>query len=291
MRAVAMDVATAPYLTEMSAETGLVSPEIDRRKGAELHEQYQSASPFPHIAIDDFLPPDVLERCLAEFPSYRGSEDTEFNRDQERFKTQFNPDEMSPWLRGLFYGFNSRPFIQLLQNITGIKHLIPDPYFLGAGFHEIRNGGHLSVHADFNHHKPMDLERRINVLIYLNKSWPESYGGSLELWDHGVANCVRKIAPEFNRCVIFNTTSDSWHGNPEPVNHPKGISRKSIALYYYTSTWSDAKRDHTTQFKVRPGSQDKTDWRVTLKEAIADIVPPILYRSLRKRRSGTVGDD
>lgn len=292
MSVLAKAEATTPYLAEMDAETGMVSPGIDRRKGGELHAQYQSAAPFPHIVIDDFLPPGVLDRCLAEFPSNPSAQDTSFDRDQERFKTQFNPDEMNVWLRSLFYGFNSRPFIHLLENITGIKHLIPDPYFLGAGFHEIRNGGHLSVHADFNHHKPMDLERRINVLIYLNKDWPESYGGSLELWDDGMTRCAKKVAPEFNRCVIFNTTSESWHGNPEPVNNPNGVSRKSIALYYYTSTWSAAKRDHTTQFKVRPGSVDKTDWKVTLKETIADVVPPILYRTLKKRgRTGTPADD
>ena len=273
-----------PYLAEMDIDSGLLSPTIDRRKGAELNGQYVSASPFPHIAIEDFLPPAILERCLDEFPSNLGQAGGQFDRDQERYKAQFNPDEMSPWLRNLFYGFNSRPFIQVLQNITGIKGLIPDPYFLGAGFHEIGQGGHLSVHADFNHHKPMDLERRINVLIYLNKDWPEEYGGSLELWNEGMQDCVRKLAPEFNRCVIFNTTSESWHGNPQPVNHPNGITRKSIALYYYTSTWSALKRDHTTQFKVRPGTEDKTDWRVARSELIADLLPPMLYRRLKGRK-------
>jgi hypothetical protein len=284
MRALAKDVAATPYLHEMDPATGFVPAGLDRKKGTELNAEYVSAKPFPHICIEDFLPPDVLDRCLAEFPSNLRSAENTFDRDQERYKSQFNPDEMSPWLRGLFYGFNSRPFIQLLQNITGIKGLIPDPYFLGAGFHEIQTGGHLSVHADFNHHKPMDLERRINVLIYLNKDWPESYGGSLELWNDGMTSCARKLAPEFNRCVIFNTTSESWHGNPDPVNHPQGVSRKSIALYYYTATWDAAKRDHTTQFKVRPGTPDKTDWKVARTELIADLLPPRLYRALKRRR-------
>jgi hypothetical protein len=88
--------------------------------------------------------------------------------------------------------------------------------------------------------------------------------------------------------VIFNTTSDSWHGNPDPVNHPNGVSRKSIALYYYTATWSAAKRDHTTQFKVRPESGDKTDWKVARRELIADLLPPKLYRALKKG-SGRAG--
>ncbi|WP_293908127.1 2OG-Fe(II) oxygenase [Phenylobacterium sp.] len=284
MPALAKTAAPTPYLTEFDLTTGLLSPEIDRRKGADLSAQYGAASPFPHIVIDDFMPTGILDRCLAEFPASLNAGGAAFDRDQERYKSQFNPDEMSPWLRNLFYGFNSRPFIQLLQNITGIKGLIPDPYFLGAGFHEIGNGGHLSLHADFNHHKPMNLERRINVLIYLNKDWPQSYGGSLELWNHDMTACVQKLAPEFNRCVIFNTTSESWHGNPDPVDHPNNVTRKSIALYYYTSTWSDAKRDHTTQFKTRPGTGDKRDWRVAINEAVADLLPPLVYRQLKRRK-------
>jgi hypothetical protein len=87
--------------------------------------------------------------------------------------------------------------------------------------------------------------------------------------------------------VIFNTDSDSYHGNPELVNHPKGISRKSIALYYYTSTWSAAKRDHTTQFRTRAGTADKIDWSTRVRETVMDLTPPLLLRSLRKlKRSG-----
>lgn len=169
-----------------------------------------------------------------------------------------------------------------MESITGIKGLIPDPYFLGAGIHEIKQGGHISVHADFNHHKLMYLERRINVLIYLNKNWKKEYGGGLELWDQNMTTLTHDIVPLFNRCVIFNTTSNSQHGNPQPVAHPAGESRKSIALYYYTATWDGRKRSHTTQFRVRPGSSDKFDWRVKLGELKDDLLPPLIARRLRR---------
>ena len=266
------------YLQEMDPATGFISPEIDGSKGAEFAQAYAMAQPFPHVIIDDFLPEQVLDSCLKRFPVESGEG---FNRGQERNKFQYSPDAMEPWTRGLFYSFNSRPFIDLLQNITGIKHLVPDPYFLGAGFHEIRTGGHLSVHADFNHHKPMDLERRINVLIYLNKDWPLEFGGGLELWDREMSEAVVRVAPTFNRCVIFNTDSTSYHGNPDPIRHPEGISRRSIALYYYTATWSDAKRDHTTQFRVRPKSEDNVDWNTRVRETVTDLMPPLLYRQLK----------
>ena len=251
------------FLAEMDTSNGLIPDKIARDKGRELNASYRVAQPFPYIAIDDFLPAAVLERCLAEFPQ-RSTNELEFNRDQERYKAQFNPDVLAPWNRNLFYAFNSRPFLRVLENITGIKGLIPDPYFSGGGFHEISQGGHLSVHADFNHHLPMNLERRINVLIYLNHDWKDEYGGQLELWDDAMSKCMVSVVPVFNRCVIFNTTSNSNHGNPNPINHPDKIPRRSIALYYYTATWDGTKREHTTQFRPRAASTDKVDWQVRL---------------------------
>ena len=277
-----------PYLEEMDAATGLLSPRLNG-KGQELCEAYRTADPFPHTVIDDFLPTSIIELCRAEIDRSREDQQQIFDRAQERLKRQFNPDELSPVARTLFYSFNSRPFVKLLENITGIKGVIPDPYFLGGGFHEIENGGHLSIHADFNHHKPMNLERRINVLIYLNDDWQPEYGGQLELWDAKMKHCVQSIVPVSNRCVIFNTDSFSNHGNPHPVNHPAGISRKSIALYYYTATWFDEKRSHTTQFRPRKGLDDNRDWAVRCREIIDDFAPPILRRGLLKAKRSLSG--
>ena len=272
------------YLAEMNVETGFISPDAVGHKGLELADSYQVGSPFPHIVIDDFLPPEILDVLLDEFPSDFGQVGVRYDREQERYKSNFNPDVLMERSRAIFYAFNSRPFIKILENITGIKGLIPDPFFLGAGLHETTQGGHLSIHADFNHHKPMNLERRINVLIYLNRNWESEYGGSLELWDRNMKVKVQSVIPKFNRCVMFNTDSDNYHGNPEPVDHPERAPRRSIALYYYTSTWSGAKREHTTQFKVRAGSADGVDWRVRTRELIADLTPPIVQRAFVKVR-------
>ena len=47
------------------------------------------------------------------------------------------------------------------------------------------------------------------------EDWRAEYGGSLELWDEGMTTREHDIVPLFNRCVIFNTTSNSQHGNPQ----------------------------------------------------------------------------
>jgi Rps23 Pro-64 3,4-dihydroxylase Tpa1-like proline 4-hydroxylase len=270
------------YLEMCDTKLGLFETGATEKKGLELTAQYNAGWPYPHVVIDDFLPPDILEMCLRHFPKALDKESMTFDRPQERLKSSFNPDYLESPLRSLFYSLNSKPFIRFLENMTGIKGLIPDPYFLGAGFHEIKNGGHLSVHADFNHHKPMNLERRINVLIYLNKDWKEEYGGQLELWDDDMKACEKSVVPLFNRCVVFNTTSTSNHGNPNVINHPQGIPRRSIALYYYTSTWTDEKRGHTTHFQARPGSTDTKDYQVKSDELLRELTPPLIYRTIKK---------
>lgn len=271
------------YLEFSGAEPYGLDAIETRKKGLELQAEYLDAAPFPHICIDDFLPEAVLNKCLLSFPQTADPDSATFDRDQERFKTSYNPDYLDTEIRSLFYTLNARPFIQFLENLTGIKGLIPDPYFLGGGFHQTTNGGHLDVHADFNHHKPLNLERRLNILIYLNKDWDVAFGGALELWDREMASCVAKLAPEFGRCVIFSTTGDSFHGHPEPVNHPAGAPRRSLALYYYTATWSAEKSAKTTQFKRRPGSLDKRDWAVRRFHLMEEFLPPVLSRPIIRR--------
>jgi len=248
--------------------------------GKEFQASYAAGDPFPHVVIDNFLPEQVIDYVLDNFPSKLDPDGREFDRDQERHKRSYHPDHLTPRLRHLFYSFNSRPFIRIVENITGIKGLIPDPYFLGAGFHEIRTGGHLSMHADFNHHVPMNLERRVNLLVYLNRDWKPEYGGQLELWTTDMTRQAHSIVPLVNRCAIFTTTHQSMHGNPQPVAHPSDVSRKSIALYYYTSTWGDQQVSKSTQFYTRPGTTDATDWRIRTEEAITEYFPPVLARKM-----------
>jgi Rps23 Pro-64 3,4-dihydroxylase Tpa1-like proline 4-hydroxylase len=270
------------YLDIMEPRSGSIDAAAARDKGRELQPDYVSAQPFPHIVIDDFLPAETVELCLAEFRAEGQEDAVSFDRAQERLKRQYRPDLLTGPARQIFYAFNSRPFLQILENITGIKGLIPDPYYLGGGLHEIGNGGHLSIHADFNHHKPMGVERRLNILIYLNEDWKDEYGGQLELWDRSMKSCQRSVVPIKNRCVIFNTDSTSFHGNPHPVSHPDGVTRKSIALYYYTATWDETKREHSTHFRVRPGSADKVDFRTIGRELAENLVPPLALRASYK---------
>lgn len=246
--------------------------------GASLHDKYVSASPFPHIVIDDFIDPELLRDIAANFPARDGK--TYFDRAQERLKYQYHADESHhAATRNLLAELNGRAFLVFLRHLTGIRGLLSDPYFEGGGLHETRSGGHLSVHADFNKHGKMNVERRLNVLIYLNDDWPSTYGGDLELWDKQMTQPVHRIAPLLGRAVIFNTALDSFHGVPDPVNCPSERSRLSLATYYYTAfDGMTAAPVRTTNFRTRPGTPDKPDRMVAYEHFVNDWVPSRLQR-------------
>ncbi|MBI1393692.1 MAG: 2OG-Fe(II) oxygenase [Alphaproteobacteria bacterium] len=255
-----------------------IDPSVAKFTGVELEPAHNAADPFPHTVIDEFLPSSIIKICQEQFPDCPDPESTTFHRRQERAKTQFSPDYLNDELRLIFATLSGRPFIHILENITGISGLIADPYFMGGGFHETQTGGHLGVHVDFNCHKKLGLERRVNLIIYLNEDWQEGYGGQLELWDRSMTRCVQSIVPIANRAVVFSTSDISYHGHVNPVAEPTGRSRRSIALYFYTATWDPTKRSATTIFKTRPNSGDVRDWRLQTERFWQEFTPPALYR-------------
>ena len=250
-----------------SKENPRFSEDQCSQAGEALADKYQNADPFPHIMIDDFISVDFLRDIAAHFP------------EKENARTVIPHDPA----RNLFAALNSQPFLKFLSEMTGIEGLIADPYFAGGGLHQTFRGGHLGVHADFNRHKIMNVRRRLNVLIYLNEDWDDVYGGHLELWSRDMKEMRHKIAPNIGRCVVFSTDLDSYHGHPDPLNTPDGVSRRSIATYYYTalSDMTD-QPDRTTNFMVRPGSDDSGDYTVKLRHFAKDWMPPALLRMVSK---------
>ena len=249
-------------------------------------ERYRTATPFPHIAIDEFMRPELLEAVLRDFPtSQKVKWDGMIDKDQKKFA--FNDtSKLAPSVRQVLHFLNSREVINFLERLTGIEGLIPDPHLAGGGLHELRSGGFLKVHADFNWHRQLRLDRRINLLVYLNKDWDAAYAGNLELWDCSMTNKVEEYSPLFNRCVIFNTTDSSFHGNPVPVNCPPHMSRRSIAMYYYTNgrPAGEVSMTHGTLFQNRPGEATAAEVRMTLAKKLLPPVMLDLWRGLKQRQ-------
>jgi Rps23 Pro-64 3,4-dihydroxylase Tpa1-like proline 4-hydroxylase len=197
---------------------------------------YTSTQPFPFIVIDDFLKDGVLDDIKLSVNNLKTESANHYLPQYwEHNKYGFTKD-FDECLQNIFARLNSDEFISYIEQLTGIKDIIRNDVTLaGAGVHRTTNGGFLDIHTDFNtyvskYHDKID--RRINLLIYLNPDWKDEYGGQLLLCDP--TSVKYKVLPQMNRAVIFNTTKSSFHGHPIPLTVPDGVTRQSIAVYYYT---------------------------------------------------------
>ena len=224
---------------------------------------YQKGNPYPHIVIKNFFDKKFLSQILNEFPDLSKIKSSNNYDNKNEIKFANNKKKHFKKNTKIFFNYlNSKNFIDFIQKLSSINEkLLADQKLNGGGLHEIKRGGVLKIHTDFNKHPTKDIDRRINVLIYLNKGWKKNYGGNLELWDKNMKKCVKKILPSFNTMVVFSTNDFTNHGHPNPLKCPEEISRKSIATYYFSkgrpiSEVTKIKKKNTTAFKNRHGEKN-----------------------------------
>lgn len=235
----------------------MLAADFDQRVAA-LAAAFQRRDPFRHAVIENFFDGAAAQQLLAQFPAFeRGNarnEDGEIGNKStvERIR------ELGPAYAALDDLVQSPAFLQRISQITGIPELRYDPWYFGGGTHENRNGQDLDAHVDFNRHPIEPWHRRLNLIVYLNPQWQDSWGGLLELHSdpRAAEDRVTRIAPLFNRGVIFETTETSWHGF-ERIEVPAesgGVTRRSIALYFYTTERpaEELAPTHSTIYVERP---------------------------------------
>lgn len=206
--------------------------------------------PFPHVIIDDFIESDKLPKILSEVNKLRDV-DTKTKYIDPSSPYEFNKYAFNSnyglYLKRIFVELNSPDFIKHIQLITGTDNIICNDISLyGSGIHRVKSYGFSQLHTDFNtyHSKNRVLDRRVNLFIYLNPDWKAEYKGELCLCDKNTNMCAKKIEPILNRCVIFNTTSSSIYGHPEPLNVPDDDDMLHyIAVNYYTQRGDDNNSD------------------------------------------------
>jgi Rps23 Pro-64 3,4-dihydroxylase Tpa1-like proline 4-hydroxylase len=243
-----------------------------------LKKYFNEIPPYRHFYIDGFLKEEFANKLYENFPApddmtrkYNGlnekkAEGTDFSKFNPAFqelKDQLAKPEINEWL----------------TKITGIKDVfsIDDP--LGAGVHQGENGSYLDIHIDFNIHPNLNIYRRLNLLIFLNKNWKEEYGGHSEMWNADVSELGAAYLPSWNRCVVFESSQISYHGYAK-INIPPGESRKSFFNYYYTKEHEGGENKyHDTVFKARPeeglAKKIKTDVKEGLKNNIKRVLKKV----------------
>src|SRR5579863_813259 len=265
---------------------------IDRNA---MRGQVRSATPFPHCLINNFLHADFADRVHEAFPTFEQARSVgrEFRTVNERNKVQVtNAAMFPPPIAELNRLLAQRQLLELLSYAFGIEDLLPDPELTGGGMHQTGPRGRLDVHVDFNYLPEQKLFRRLNILIYFNKDWAADWGGNLELWDKDVRECRHSFAPLFNRCVIIETTSISYHG-VSAVSCPPDRARRSFAAYYYTREAPPDWRGEaqSTIFRSRPNEKVKGRVLMPLEHAGRRMRQSIQdFRKVVKKAVGGPGE-
>ncbi|MCP4473324.1 MAG: hypothetical protein GY821_01875 [Gammaproteobacteria bacterium] len=122
-----------------------------------LSADYIAAEPFPHIVMDDFMDEERLQQALEVFPAPEALKFKRFNDPSQKKLGYSQVEDLPTPISSILYAMNQPLFLQFLETLTGIKGLIPDPYYHGGGLHQITRGGKLDIHIDFNHHKKLPV--------------------------------------------------------------------------------------------------------------------------------------
>jgi hypothetical protein len=235
-----------------------------QKLGKLKHDEYTKNSPFAHMSFTDLFDTAMLRQVHDEFPLMEAGMSCKTNRTTIKkfsYRTsgsaRFGKEDVDvleacgPHTKKFLTYLNSEEFLNFLEDLTGISNLVADDTYEGAGPCSIGTGGLLKMHIDFNvHPKNEKLHRRINVLVYLNEDWEDDWGGHLDLWGDVENDELKvRIPPNMNTTAIFNTTEDSWHGHPDPLNCPNDRRRRFISAYYYVKEPPGSREVHTTIYK------------------------------------------
>lgn len=227
--------------------------------------EFFNNQPFDYFVCDNFFIKDVAIKLSKEFPNFNSDIWHKYNNAIENKKT-LNTWNAFPLLTYQTISLlNSNEFLNLIQKNTHIKDIFSDSGLNGGGWHIHNRGGKLNVHLDYSIHPKLKLQRKYNLIVFLEQDWQADWGGGLELWSADIKNkcpdkLIKKVSYKFNRAVFFDTTQNSWHGLPDPINCPTDKYRKSLAAYYLTTPSINIDKRGKALFS--PTEQQKGDKKI-----------------------------
>lgn len=126
----------------------------------------------------------------------------------------------------------------------GLGDLIADTGLWGGGLHDMGTDDVLGLHLDADTHALSGMRRVLNAILFLTPEWQEKWGGHFELWDEDRQRPTLRIAPVFNRLLLFATSSQTWHGVPTPLCCPPDVRRKTLAVWWYARGGHSGERQY-----------------------------------------------
>ena len=219
-----------------------------------------------YIVIDNLLSNDCANECQREILNCESSVWDRYNNCFEQKYTYRDKYNFTPKVKNLFAQLTSCAFINQLNQLTNLN-LINDIYRTFWGIHLFQDGDKLDMHVDAGKHLTTNLTKAVTFGLYLSYDWSEENNGCFEFWSGDnsyienpkIHNCLEKIVPIFNRCIIFENNDTSWHGAPEACICKNNEKRIFLTCSYLMEGSNEAfKNDKKKAFFVkRP--QDAND--------------------------------
>lgn len=244
---------------------------------------YGKNPPFDHVVIDNFFEDEFANRLSAEFPDFDADIWHGYNNPIEIKKVCNNWNVFPSNTYKVFSYFNSPDWLNYLSLalLNGTK-LHPDNGLNGGGWHIHKKGGKLNTHLDYSVHPKLGLQRKLNIIIYMNPNWVPDWGGELGLWSNESAlkpgKLVSSVWSKFNRAVIFDTTQNSWHGLPEPLSCPDKEARKSLAAYFLCDAPKNVDRRGKALFAPTKDQENQKDILELIKRRSSTETAASVYR-------------
>lgn len=227
-------------------------------------QSYQTTLPFSHYYMDNCLDTNFANELQKEILNMP---DTEFDRYDNPFEQKYTLRDKYNYPKNLQILMNyltSDEFVKKLSVLVG-HDLINDPNRNFWGIHKYEKGNYLDIHVDAGVHPENKLKKQVTLGIYLSYNWKEEYGCELEIWSGDssadpnakIYICVTKIAPMFNRLIIFSCDDNSWHGNPNVAICNNDSKRIFVTLSYLSDNKNFKNTRSKAFFVARPS--DKFD--------------------------------
>jgi Rps23 Pro-64 3,4-dihydroxylase Tpa1-like proline 4-hydroxylase len=198
--------------------------------------------------IDNLLPEEEARTINAAFPDKSTMMLKKSLRENKYVAAQM--DKYAPALEEIVYAFQDPRVVKVVEEITGIREMIPDTHLYAGGISLMAKDNFLNPHLDNSHDKDRQMYRVLNLLYYVTPDWDHESGGNLELWDEGPKGNPREITSCFNRLALMATHQKSWHSVSQVV---VDRSRCCVSNYYFSAKpLEDHEYFHVTSFRGRP---------------------------------------
>jgi Rps23 Pro-64 3,4-dihydroxylase Tpa1-like proline 4-hydroxylase len=187
--------------------------------------------PFRHWLLNGAVSTGLLEQLAAGVPAADWPHWVCYSSAWEKKRTTRALDMLPVCFQLVFVWLMSNPWLARLEQLTGVQDLLADPDLHGAGLHVMDRGDYLTTHLDYNLHPQLLLERRLNLVLFLNQVWSEEWGGAFDLYDDMGEGPVKRIYPSFGQMVLWESSELAYHGT-QLVSLEAKHPRLTLACYY-----------------------------------------------------------